>query len=382
MISYTDTRFLSMKELQKADADSIVQCLLDTLTEHGLDLNKCTGLGSDGASVMAGIHSGVSTQLRHLQPTLISVHCVAHRLALAVVQAAKLISPVEKIKNYINSLFVYFPGSAKRQGRLQAAFQALENKPALKLRKPLDTRWLACDEAVQVVRKSIQPLSLALQDLATSDNTDATALGLSCLISKYEFVAGVFFMAEILPILTCLSKTFQFENLDFFSIKPALRIARESINVLKTHSESNSADWQQDLLEMEQNTTPLTGRRDNFLLTFVSPFIQAVLDNLSARFPDEDLAADVFSPSKIPANSNECYTYGRNQIKTMAQHYGCDVERTICEWKEVILELKQNKAICKIREALHFLVTSNAIYPNLSKISSSPSCHTSAFCRL
>ncbi len=77
-----------MKELQEADAHSIVQCLSETLSENGLDLKNCTGLGSDGASVMAGIHTGVSTQMRHLQPTLVSVHCVAHRLALAVVQAA------------------------------------------------------------------------------------------------------------------------------------------------------------------------------------------------------------------------------------------------------------------------------------------------------
>ena len=74
-----------------------------------------------------GVHTGVSAQLKDLQPSLISVHCVAHRLALVVIQAAKTVSPVERFKNYINSLFVYFHGSAKRQGRLQATFEALEN---------------------------------------------------------------------------------------------------------------------------------------------------------------------------------------------------------------------------------------------------------------
>ena len=58
---------------------------------------------------------------------------MAHRLALVVVQAAKTVTPDERFKSYINSLFVYFHGSAKRQ---QDAFQSLENKPALRLRKP------------------------------------------------------------------------------------------------------------------------------------------------------------------------------------------------------------------------------------------------------
>ena len=46
-----------------------------------------------------------------------------------------------------------------------------------------------------------------------ANDGDATALGLATLLSKYQFVAGVFFMAEVLPILTHLSKTFQIDNI-------------------------------------------------------------------------------------------------------------------------------------------------------------------------
>ena len=74
-----------------------------------------------------------------------------------------------------------------RQGRLNATFEALFGKPALKLRKPAETRWLACDEAVQVVKKRLHP-----QHIASSDSSDATALGLATLLSKYNFIAGVF----------------------------------------------------------------------------------------------------------------------------------------------------------------------------------------------
>ena len=83
---------------------------------------------------MIGVHNGVSAQLQHVQPGLINVHCVAHRLALAVTQAAKVVGPIARFKNYINSLFVYFHGSPNRQGRLNATFEALFDKPALKLR--------------------------------------------------------------------------------------------------------------------------------------------------------------------------------------------------------------------------------------------------------
>ena len=187
-----ETFFLVLKELADTKADAITQCLLDCLQENGLALSSCVALGSDGASVMTGIRTGVSTQLKLLQPTLISVHCVAHRLALAVIQAAKDVSFVERFKKQINSLFVFFHGSPKRQDRLKAAFSALEDRPSLKLQRPSDTRWLACNEAIQVVKKSLNPLMIALQEIANDDG-DATALRLATLLTSYQFVAGVFF---------------------------------------------------------------------------------------------------------------------------------------------------------------------------------------------
>lgn len=61
------------------------------LTSHKLK-NKLAGFGSDGASVMTGRHAGVSARLRDSIPSLVSVHCVAHKLALAASGAASHVS--------------------------------------------------------------------------------------------------------------------------------------------------------------------------------------------------------------------------------------------------------------------------------------------------
>ncbi len=202
-------------------------------------------------------------------------------------------------------------------------------------------------------------------------NDDATALGLATLVSKYEFVAGVFFMAEILPIFSRLSKIFQLENLDFSSIKPAVRRAKESISTLKHISERNLADWQKELREREQSAT-LSGCCSNstFMNTFVLPFIQAVMDNVTTRFPDTDIeilsAVEVFKPTEIPTNPTDCYSYGRDHILVLANHYGCDTTKTLSEWKEVVFSLKQK---AKTRDVLLHLLGLNILYPNLTKIS-------------
>ena len=60
MVSSTDTFFLALQELNDATSDAIVSCISESLSEHGL------GLGSDGANMMTGIHTGVSAQLKDL----------------------------------------------------------------------------------------------------------------------------------------------------------------------------------------------------------------------------------------------------------------------------------------------------------------------------
>ena len=304
------TSFLALEQLCDGSSNSIVQCLKDIMEKHGLNMSNLAALGSDGASAMVGIHNGVSAQLKREQPTLISVHCVAHRLSLAVTQAAKLVSPVERFKNHLNSLFVYFHGSPNFQGKLQATFEALfENESGLKFKKPADTRWLklACDEAVQVLKKILTSLSVTLQDIASSDSSDATALGLCSLLGKYEFIAGVFFMSEIMPVLSRLSKTFQEKNLNFGSVKPSILKATKAITNLRIQSESGKADWQNELTEWETEFDgSLQGCNEaRFLATFVAPFIAAIQNNLSDRFPPADVdvlaAGEVFEPSKIPS---------------------------------------------------------------------------------
>jgi hypothetical protein len=74
-------------------AGALVKVVLDFLTGRGVDAEKMVVLATDGASVMTGAESGVTTRLKKLKnPHMISIHCVAHKLAL-VANAAMDSSP-------------------------------------------------------------------------------------------------------------------------------------------------------------------------------------------------------------------------------------------------------------------------------------------------
>ena len=78
--------------LQVADgkAETITTSILELLTSLDISINKVMGFGSDGASVMVGRIAGVATEM-------VSIHCVAHRFALAVAPAGDAVPYIKKI---------------------------------------------------------------------------------------------------------------------------------------------------------------------------------------------------------------------------------------------------------------------------------------------
>ncbi|CAI7814073.1 unnamed protein product [Closterium sp. NIES-54] len=71
--------FLTLITVDRADAASLSSAVVQYLTGIGVDLQKVTGIATDGASVMVGKNNGVVARLRMRIPHLASTHCIAHR---------------------------------------------------------------------------------------------------------------------------------------------------------------------------------------------------------------------------------------------------------------------------------------------------------------
>ena len=110
--------FLGLLEIanDKKDAEEFFQKLLKFVKEWGLDLSKCVAFGYDGCSTMVGSKSGVAIRLKEVKPFVISVHCIAHRINLATLQAAESSEFVcSEIDKTINLLATHFKNSGKKK---------------------------------------------------------------------------------------------------------------------------------------------------------------------------------------------------------------------------------------------------------------------------
>ena len=116
----------------------------------------------------------------------------------------------------------------------------------------------ACDEAVQTLKRSLEPLTNALKDIANSDNGDATAVGSAGILRRYRFVLCIFFMVEVLSILTRLSNFPNRKSFFSTSKKPAVTHAKSTLHNVNITSINNTctSDRQHELstyMYMETN---------------------------------------------------------------------------------------------------------------------------------
>ncbi|MCO5576924.1 hypothetical protein L7F22_030745 [Adiantum nelumboides] len=140
--------FYGIVRVSDGTARSIFNVVVDELKKNDFDLSKLIAFGSDGCSTMTGSKNGVATLFKkHVNPFLTSVHCVAHRAALAVSSVAKNLEIAITLEKLVNSIATHFNHSNKRIEELRISQKDLAC-PILRLEHTFDVRWLSCASAI------------------------------------------------------------------------------------------------------------------------------------------------------------------------------------------------------------------------------------------
>lgn len=101
-------------------------------------------LGTDGAPAVAGDDKGASGRLKRALPHLISIHCVAHRLALgsAPLSNSYVYPIIGQAQKLLSQAYQHFDKSPKRQGFLKL-LDSNSKDAKLKVLQPHQVRWLS-----------------------------------------------------------------------------------------------------------------------------------------------------------------------------------------------------------------------------------------------
>ena len=99
---------------KSADTRTLFTILTSKLQELRISTEKCSTLVRDGASVMLGAWSGLAARLKELNPTVVSIHCICHKLALACVGTSKDLNYIAKVEEDLRTLWKAMENSPKR----------------------------------------------------------------------------------------------------------------------------------------------------------------------------------------------------------------------------------------------------------------------------
>ena len=377
--------YVALLHAPKVDAASITELLMSYLEDNGLPMHKVSCFCSDGASVMTGCENGVAARLKRHNPFMLSIHCIAHRLALCCADAAADVDYPTEAEVTINEISAFFNRSGKQTMALAELAKQFEISRT-KIVKSGKTRWLSREGAVLVLFQ----LYIVLCHHLSADQGNDVAIAIYNMLTMYSFLATVAGMLDMLQYLGSLSRSFQSDGMNYSIFCQRLNETRccivddflprvSSAAALDPNSDQKFWDneWNQVLkfgLEaagykpaagstvtaVKEETTESavyrgvelkkTDEDEGEMELWHCKLGLAMLSRLAERFPHNDMglmeALDVFNLSNVPFDKAKLLAYGDVHMQTLIKHYGnskapngkvfqpqVDAKQCVTQWK-------------------------------------------------
>jgi hypothetical protein len=214
--------FVSLEDIEHAHADGVFASINRSMTEFaGADwTSKLVGAGCDGASVNLGTKNSVATRLMgENREYVITVHCIAHRLELAVLAGIRENAHLTIIQDILHKIYKHYHYSPKALRELKTIANNMEEK-IMKPTRLQGTRWLphVCKASTALVG-SYAVIVTHFQHVGEAGPRDATAevrgraRYVSQKLTDFKVLRFLFFMQDILEVVATLSLSFQKDGL-------------------------------------------------------------------------------------------------------------------------------------------------------------------------
>lgn len=313
--------FAANVEVMNGKAETIYNAVIKYIESINVPVRKISGLGTDGASVMTGRNNGFCIRLQRINGNIVSVWCVAHRLALVAHWAAKAVPYLVSYQEIVLGIYNFFQYSAVRYNKLKELKQLMQEK-VKRFKKPTQVRWLSTHDAVEAIYLAWTVLILELEHEAASANDDgaAKARGMVRRIKTFVFIATTAFLLDVLGLICKLSKVFQKDIIDIDQMQNMLEATVNAIKDLGTSPGLYESQLMSDMIEndCEHKGTKIADfnqQQRNRFSGIKQKMITNIVTEVNERFPENDMQvlADlntVLNPRKLPESADGIRNHG------------------------------------------------------------------------
>ena len=353
-------KFAGLKECTNAKADGVTEAVKGVMDEiDGTWKQKLVCLGTDGANVMTGKHNSVFALLKRDVPSLVSIHCIAHKLELGFQDTVKEVKLFKEVKEMLQGIWKHYKYSCKALRELKELAELLDER-AYKAVKADGSRWIPhLERALNVLlTKNYKLIVMHFQHASEARDSSAEMQGRAKNYAKkltsYLFVKFLHFLLDIILQVSKVSLVFQRDDSTIALVQDKINTLTATLDAFKIRSGQHLRSFEQSVgADFSFNGVILSKKTgdDASFDTTKDTVIELAKQFINSRFSNfkEDpvlkAAACITEPLLWPHDRMSLLVYGEENLDSLKDHFAFLLQRPTIAFdeqacKEEWLELK------------------------------------------
>ncbi|XP_058017699.1 PR domain-containing protein 11 isoform X3 [Ahaetulla prasina] len=399
------TEFLSLQELGFSTTDSYVQALDRAFSSLGMrlqDEKPSVGLGIDGANITASLRANIYMTIRKTLPWLLCLPLMVHKPHLEILDAisGKELPCLEELENNLKQLLSFYRYSPRLMCELRVTAATLCEETEF-LGDIRAIKWIIGEQNVlNALIKDYLEVVAHLKDVSgQTQRADASAIALALLqfLMDYQSIKLIYFLLDVIAVLSRLAFIFQGEYLLISQVDDKIEEAIQEISRLVDSPGEYLQEFEENFRESFNGVAVKNLRVAEAKFQSIREKIcQKTQVILAQRFEPRSRAfvkaCQVFDLAAWPRSAEELMSYGREDMMQIFEHLeavpsfcteisreGIDTRGSLLmEWRELKVDYYTKNGfkdlishICKYRQRFPLL---NKIIQILKVLPTSTAC--------
>ncbi|XP_027693704.1 PR domain-containing protein 11 isoform X2 [Vombatus ursinus] len=356
------TEFLSLQELGFSTTDSYLQALDRAFSSLGIrlqDEKPTIGLGVDGANITASLRASMFMTIRKTLPWLLCLPFMVHRPHLEILDAisGKELPCLEELENNLKQLLSFYRYSPRLMCELRLTASTLCEETEF-LGDIRAVRWIIGEQNVlNALIKDYLEVVAHLKDVSgQTQRADASAIALALLqfLMDYQSIKLIYFLLDVIAVLSRLAYIFQGEYLLVSQVDDKIEEAIQEISRLADSPGEYLQEFEENFRESFNGVAVKNLRVAEAKFQSIREKIcQKTQVILAQRFDSRSRtfvkACQVFDLAAWPRSAEELMSYGKEDVVQILDHLEAipSFSREICregmdprgsllmEWREL-----------------------------------------------
>ncbi|XP_038188091.1 PR domain-containing protein 11 isoform X1 [Arvicola amphibius] len=327
------TEFLSLQELGFSSTESYLQALDRAFAALGIrlqDEKPTVGLGVDGANITASLRASMFMTIRKTLPWLLCLPFMVHRPHLEILDAisGKELPCLEELENNLKQLLSFYRYSPRLMCELRSTASTLCEETEF-LGDIRAVRWIIGEQNVlNALIKDYLEVVAHLKDVSSqTQRADASAIALALLqfLMDYQSIKLIYFLLDVIAVLSRLAYIFQGEYLLVSQVDDKIEEAIQEISRLADSPGEYLQEFEENFRESFNGIAVKNLRVAEAKFQAIREKIcQKTQVILAQRFDSRSRvfvkACQVFDLAAWPRNSEELLSFGKEDMVQIFDH--------------------------------------------------------------